>query len=62
MQLSRLTKPLTNHSWQVWKSIYNNHIDVKIFPIMILVYKEQATFVNAQSHLYKGTRQNMRVT
>jgi len=26
------------------------------------VHKEQATLVNAQSHLYKGTRQNMRVT
>ena len=29
---------------------------------MIWVHKEQATLENAQSHLYKGTRQNMRVT
>ena len=61
MQVSRTTKPLTNHSWQVWKSIYNNHIDVKIFPTMIWVHKEQAMFTNAQSHLYEGIRQNMRV-
>ena len=26
------------------------------------MHKEQATLVNAQSHLYDGTRQNMRVT
>jgi len=26
------------------------------------VHKEQATLINAQSHLYKGIRQNMRVT
>ena len=29
---------------------------------MIWVHKEQATLVNAQSHLYEGTRQNMHVT
>ena len=29
---------------------------------MIRMHKEQATLVNAQSHLYEGTRQNMRVT
>ena len=29
---------------------------------MIWVYKEQATLVNAQSHKYKGTRQNMLMT
>ena len=26
------------------------------------MHKEQATLVNAQSHFYEGTRQNMRVT
>ena len=26
------------------------------------MHKEQATLVNAQSHLYEGTRQNMHVT
>ena len=26
------------------------------------MHREQATLVNAQSHLYEGTRQNMRVT
>ena len=62
MLASRSTKPLTNHSWQVWRSIYNNHIDVKIFPTMIWVLKEQAMLVNIQSHLYEGKRQNMRVT
>ena len=29
---------------------------------MICVHREQAKLVNAQSHLYEGTRQNMRVT
>ena len=62
MQVLRSTKPLTNHSWQVWRSIYNSHIDVKIFLIKIWVHKEQATLVNAQNHLYKGTGQNMLVT
>ena len=62
MHVSRSTKPFTNHSWQVWRSIYNNHIDVKIFPTMIWVHKEQAKLVNAQNHLYEGTRQNMLVT
>ena len=28
---------------------------------MILVHREQATLINAQSHLYEGTRQNMHV-
>ena len=59
MHVSRSTKPLTNHSWQVWKSIYNNHIDVKISPTMIWEHKKQATLENAQSHKYKGTMQNM---
>ena len=26
------------------------------------MHREQATLINAQSHLYEGTRQNMRVT
>ena len=60
--ISRSTKPLTNHSRQVWRSIYNNHIDVKTFPTMIWMHKEQATLLNAQSHLYEGTRQNMHVS
>ena len=25
MQVSRPTRLLTNHSWQAWRSIYNNH-------------------------------------
>ena len=29
---------------------------------MIWVHKEQAKIINAQSHLYKGTWQNMHVT
>ena len=41
MHVSRSTKPLANHSWQVWRSIYNNHINVKIFPIMIWVHKNK---------------------
>ena len=49
--VSRSIKPLTNHSWQVWRSIYNNHIDVKISPTMIWVHREQAMLVNAQGHL-----------
>ena len=56
MHVSRSTKLLTNHSWQVWRSIYNNHIDVKISPTMIWVHREQAMLVNAQGHLYEGTR------
>ena len=43
-------KPFTNHSWQVWRSIYNSHIDVKISPTMVWVHKEQAMLANAQSH------------
>ena len=62
MHVSRSTKPLTNHLWQVWRSIYNSHIDVKISPTKIWVHREQAILVNAQGHLYKGTRQNMLVT
>ena len=42
--------------------MYNSHKDVNIFPTMIWVHKEQATLVNAQSHKYKDTRQNMLVT
>ena len=29
MHVSRSTKSFTNHSWQVWISIYNSHIDFK---------------------------------
>ena len=62
MYVSRSTKLLTNHSWQVLRSIYNSHIDVKIFPQWYEWKKEQATLVNAQSHKYKGTGQNMLMT
>ena len=48
--VSRSTKLLTNHSWQVWLSIYNNHINVKMFPTKIQVHREQAKLINAQSH------------
>ena len=48
--VSRSTKLLINHSWQVWRSIYNNHIDVKMFPTKIKVHREQAKLINAQSH------------
>ena len=60
--VSRLTKLLTNHSRQVWRSIYNNYIEVKISPIMIWVHREQVMLINEQSHKYKGTRQNMLMT
>ena len=36
--------------------LQQSHKDVKIFPTKIQVQKEQAKFVNAQSHLHKGTR------
>ena len=62
MYVSRSTIPLTNHLWQVWRSIHKSHIDVKISPTKIWVHREQVTLVNAQGHLYKGTRQNMLVT
>ena len=62
MHVSKPSRLLTNHSWQVWRFIYNNHTDVKIFPTKIQVHKEQAKLVNAQSHLYGGTRLNMCVT
>ena len=26
MQVSKLSRLLTNHSWQAWRSFYNNHI------------------------------------
>ena len=48
MHVSRSKNPLTNYSWQVWRSIYNNHTDVKISPTMIWVHREQATLVNTQ--------------
>ena len=59
MHVSRSTKPFTNHSWQGWRSIYNNHKDFKISPTMIWVHREQAMLVDAQSHLHKGTRKNI---
>ena len=59
MHVLRSSKRFTNHSWQDWKSIYNSHTDFKISPIMIWVHKKQAKFIDAQSHKYKGTRQNM---
>ena len=49
MHISRSTKPFTDHSWQVWRSIYNKHIDFKIFSTVISARK-QATLINAQSH------------
>ena len=42
MQVSRSTKPFTNHSWQVWRSIYNSHIDFKIYSIVIRVQRNYA--------------------
>ena len=48
--VSRSTKLSTNHSWQVWRSIYSNHIDVKMFPTKIQVHRDQAKLINAQSH------------
>ena len=41
MQVSRSTKPFTNHSWQVWRSIYNNHNDFKIFPTVIWAHENK---------------------
>ena len=37
MHVSRSTKPFANHSWQVWRSIYNNYIDFKISSTVIRV-------------------------
>ena len=37
MHVSRSTKTITNHSRQVWRSIYNSHIDFKISSIAIRV-------------------------
>ena len=41
MHVSRLTKPFTNHLWQVWRSIYNNHIDFKISSTVIIVQRNK---------------------
>ena len=41
MHVSRLTKPFTNHSWQVWRSIYNSHIDFKISSTVIIVQRNK---------------------
>ena len=54
MHISWSTKLLTNHSWQVWRSIYNNHIDVKISPTMIWVHREQATKVQGKICLWQN--------
>ena len=54
MHVSRSTKLLTNHSWQVWRSIYNNHIDVKISPTMIWVHRKQATKVQGKICLWQN--------
>ena len=48
--VSRSTKLLTNHSWQVWRSIYNYHINVKMFPTNIQVHREKDKLINAQSY------------
>ena len=48
--VSRSKKLLTNHPWQDWRSIYSNHVDVKIFPIIIQVHRKQAKLINAQNH------------
>ena len=41
MHVSRSTKPFTNHSWQVWRSIYNSHIEFKISFTMIRVQRNK---------------------
>ena len=48
--VSKLTRPLNNHSWKAWRSIYNRHIDFKIFPTKIDVHTKQAKNVNALYH------------
>ena len=41
MYVSRSTKSFTNHSWQVWRSIYNGHIDFKISSTVIRVQRNK---------------------
>ena len=41
MHVSRLTKPFINHLWQVWRSIYNSHIDFKISSTVIIVQRNK---------------------
>ena len=41
MHVSRSTKPFTNHSWQVWRSIYNSHIDFKSSSTVIRVQRNK---------------------
>ena len=41
MHVSRSTKPFTNHSWLVWRSIYNSHIDFKISSTVIRVQRNK---------------------
>ena len=53
MHVSRLTKSFISHSWQGWRSIYNNHIDFKISLIMIWVQRKQAMLMDAQRYKVK---------
>ena len=41
LHVSRSTKPFTNHSWQVWRSIYNSHIDFKSSSTVIKVQRNK---------------------
>ena len=41
IHVSRSTKPFTNHSWEVWRSIYNSHIDFKISSTAIRVKRNK---------------------
>ena len=41
MHVLRLAKPFTNHSWQVWRSIYNSHIDFKISSTVMRVQRNK---------------------
>ena len=39
--VSKSTKPFIIHSWQVWRSIYNSHIDFKSSSIVIRVQRNK---------------------
>ena len=41
MHVSRSTKLFTNHAWQVWRSIYNSHMDFKISSTVIRVQRNK---------------------
>ena len=41
--------------------LQQSHVDFKIFLTEIYVHKKQAKLINAQNHLYEGTRQNSHV-